>query len=111
LVSAWGLEQSARSGDWSSPAVGDTVLGFAVAEVDPPRVLTLRGRHRFSRYELRFMLKSARLDRVELHARSSAAFPGSLGRVYRTLVIGSRGHVLAVRWILGQIAGRAERDA
>lgn len=110
LVSVWGLEQSAQCGDWDHPAPGDTITGFAVVEVDPPRVLVLRGRHRFSRYELRFTLdESAERDRVELHARSSAEFPGLLGRVYQALVIRSSGHVLAVRRLLTQIARQAER--
>jgi hypothetical protein len=109
LVSAWGLEQSTRSGNWSAPAPGDTITGFAVAEVEPRRCLALRGRHRFSRYELRFTLEGVEPDRVELHALSHAEFPGALGAVYRTLVIGSRGHVLAVRRMLAQVARRAER--
>lgn len=123
LVSAWGLERSRRSGDWGAPVPGDTIVGFEVAEVDPRRLLVLRGRHRFSRYELRFVLEpltggsltggsrpgEPAGERVELHARSYAVFPGPLGLVYRTLVIGTRGHVFAVRRLLAQIARRAER--
>jgi hypothetical protein len=109
LTSAWGLEQTARRGDWNHPAPGDTILGFAVTEADPPRVLTLRGRHRFSSYELQFTLDSREPDRVDLHARTSAEFPGLLGDVYQTLVIRSGGHALAVRRLLAQIGRQAER--
>ncbi len=111
LTSAWGLRQPARTGDWRRPVTGDTVAGFAVAEVDPPRVLTLRGRHRFARYELRFTLERAHPDRVELHARTCAEFPGLRGGVYRALVIGTGGHALVVGRLLGRIARRAERGA
>jgi hypothetical protein len=114
LVSAWGLERGGRTGDWGAPVPGDTIVGFEVAEVEPARLLVLRGRHRFSRYELRFVLEpvageSPSGGRVELHAVSHAEFPGPLGLVYRTLVIGTRGHVFAVRRLLARIAQRAER--
>jgi hypothetical protein len=80
-----------------------------VTESDQPRRLTLRGRHRFSRYEFRFTITPAGPDRVELHARTTAAFPGLLGRTYRALVIGSGGHALVVRRMLVRVADRAER--
>jgi hypothetical protein len=110
LVSAWGLEPPARGGDWSLPAAGHAIPGFVVAEVDPPRLLTLRGRHRFSRYELRFTIEPVGPDRVEVRAGTFAEFPGPLGAIYQGLVIGSRGHALVVRRMLAQIAHRAERD-
>ena len=107
LTSVWGLDPPSGSG-WSDPAPGDAVAGFAVVAVDPPRLLTLRGRHRFSRYEVRFTLSPAAAGRTELHARTAAVFPGLLGRGYRFAVIGSGGHVLAVRRLLAQVAQRAE---
>lgn len=111
LVAAWGLDPPNRTGDWRRPEVGATIPGFAVAETDPPRSLALRGRHRFSRYELRFAIEPVGPDRVEVRAGSSGEFPGPLGTIYRGLVIGSRGHVLAVRHMLARVADRAERDA
>jgi hypothetical protein len=111
LVAAWGLEQAARSGDWiSSVRVGDTVPGFAVAETEAPRLLSLRGRHRFSRYEFRFELDSPHPDRVEIHVRTSAVFPGVHGRIYRALVIGTGGHRIAVQRMLAVIGRRAEEQ-
>lgn len=111
LVSAWGLNPPRRSGDWDRPALGASIPGFAVAEVDAPRLLVLRGRHRFSRYELRFTIAAAGPDQVDLGACSSGEFPGVFGAIYRGLVIGSRGHVLAVRRLLAGIADRAEGEA
>jgi hypothetical protein len=109
LLAAWGLEQPARSGNWvNSVRVGDTIPGFAVAETEPPRLLSLRGRHRFSRYELRFELDWPHPNRVEIHAKTSAVFPGVHGRIYRALVIGTGGHRIAVRRMLTVIARRAE---
>jgi hypothetical protein len=109
LTAAWGLEPRTRSGDWDDPVIGSTIPGFEVAEIDPPRVLTLRGQHRFSRYEFRFTLEDAEPGRVELHARTSAEFPGMLGRTYRALVIGTGGHAVAVRRLLAEVARRAEQ--
>jgi hypothetical protein len=109
LAAAWGLDHRVRTGDWSRPGTGDAIPGFVVAAVDPPRALALRGRHRFSRYEVRFTLEPVAADRVELHATTSAVFPGPLGRAYRLLVIGSGGHAVVVGRLLARVARRAER--
>lgn len=111
LTAAWGLEHRARTGAWDgSVAVGDTLPGFAVAAVEPRYALTLRGRHRFSDYELRFYLEQPSTGATHLHAKTSAAFPGLKGRAYRALVIGTRGHRIAVRRILASVAHTAERQ-
>lgn len=81
---------------------GESVPGFRVAEAEPGRRLVLRGRHRFSSYELTFVL-----DGDRLRAQTRAAFPGVLGKLYRAAVIGTRGHRLITRRMLRQIA-RAE---
>ena len=82
--------------------------GFAVVEENAPRRLALRGRHRFSRYELAFDVDPGP-DGVTLVARTSAVFPGVAGRAYRALVIGSGAHRLLVRRMLKHIARSAER--
>jgi hypothetical protein len=108
IIAAWGLEQFTRHGDWNgSVAVGDTITGFRAAEVERLRLLTLRGRHRFSRYELRFELEPRDTRAVELRAVTSAVFPGPHGRLYRLLVIDSGGHRVAVRRMLSAVADRA----
>lgn len=104
---AWGLQPPRTDGE--RPLVsGSTVPGFRVVEALPGRTLRLEGRHRFSIYRLEFLVEQADGGAV-VRARSYAVFPGALGVVYRVLVIGSRGHVLAVRRMLGAIARRAER--
>ena len=109
LAVAWDLEPRTRTDDWDHPRVGSTIPGFAVAEIEPPRMLTLRGGHRFSRYAFRFTLDDVGPARVALRAHTSAAFPGPLGRIYRALVIGTGGHAVAVRRLLAKVARRAER--
>ena len=84
---------------------GETLPGFRVADAEPGRRLALRGRHRFSEYQLTFLLG----DDGRLRAQTHAAFPGLLGRLYRAAVIGTRMHVLVTRRILGQVAERAAR--
>lgn len=83
--------------------------GFEAAEEIAPRHLALRGRHRFSDYELAFDIDTE-TEGVTLRATTSAVFPGLAGRAYRALVIGSRGHRLAVQQMLASIARAAERD-
>jgi len=83
-------------------SVGQTIPGFRVAAAEPGRRLELRGRHRFSDYQLTFLLDDGRV-----RAETRAAFPGLHGRCYRALVIGTRGHRLATRRLLRQIVARA----
>ena len=90
-------------------AVGSTIPGFRVTEADPPRRLVLEGRHRFSRYALAFRLEPGDDGGTRLGAQTRAAFPGAAGHVYRAAVIGTRGHVVAVRRMLRAVARRAER--
>lgn len=78
---------------------GEAVPGFRVAESEPGRRLALRGRHRFARYALTFVLDGGRLC-----AQTHAEFPGLRGRLYRAAVIGSGGHRLITRRILRQVA-------
>jgi hypothetical protein len=97
-----------EAGEWSpEPRPGAALSGFAVEEVRPGEVLSLRGSHRFARYRLDFELAPADGGRSRLRARSWAEFPGLGGAVYRTLVIRSGGHRLIVRRLLRQVATAA----
>ena len=88
--------------------VGATVPGFRVRGADPPRELRLSGSHHFSRYELDFEIDDLGDGRSRLRAITRAEFPHLRGRLYRGLVIGSGGHVMATRRLLRAIARRAE---
>lgn len=83
-------------------SLDQTLPGFRVVESEPGRKLALRGRHRFSQYQLTFLLDDGRL-----RAQTHAAFPGALGRLYRAAVIGTRGHRIVTRRLLRQVARRA----
>jgi hypothetical protein len=85
---------------------GEAVPGFRVVEAEPGRRLALRGRHRFARYALTFVLEEGRLA-----ALTHAAFPGVTGRLYRAAVIGSGGHRLVTRRLLRQVARAASARA
>ena len=87
---------------------GSTFPGFHVVTAVPGRELALEGRHRFSTYALTFRLDPAGPDRTRLRAESCATFPGVLGGTYRALVLGTRGHVVLMRRMLGSIRDRAE---
>jgi hypothetical protein len=87
---------------------GSTLPGFTVVRAEPGRELALQGRHRFASYALIFRL-AADEHHTTLSAETRAAFPGFGGRVYRGLVIGTRGHVLVVRGLLRAIRSRAEQ--
>ena len=89
--------------------IGSTMPGFVVTRVVKPAVIALAGQHRFSRYGLVFILESTDDDRTLLRAETRAVFPGVTGRIYRALVIGTRGHVLAVHSMLRATRRRAER--
>jgi hypothetical protein len=75
-----------------------------------PTLYALLGAHRFARYALVFCIESIDDgDRSLLRAETRAEFPGTKGRIYRALVIGTRGHVLVVRRLLSAVGRRAER--
>lgn len=108
LAGLWGLTPAQVAGDWkANPRAGDCVPGFSVVTSQAPRILELRGRHRFSRYALTFEIAPAAEGGCRLSARSWAEFPGLAGRAYRALVIGSGGHRLMVRRLLRGIAARS----
>ncbi len=90
-------------------AAGSTFPGFRVSHAEPPSELALEGRHRFSRYRLVFRVDDLGPARSRLRAETRAVFPAAAGRLYRALVIGTRGHVLVVRRLLSSVRQRAER--
>ena len=90
-------------------AEGSTTPGFRVTAAVPGSHLELTGRHRFSTYALTFRIDPDGPGRSRLRAESRADFPGVTGGAYRLLVVGTRGHVLAVRRMLAAIAAEAER--
>jgi hypothetical protein len=90
-------------------AEGSSLPGFHVAAARAPLELALAGSHRFSDYELIFRLDDLGGSRTRLRAETRAEFPGVKGSVYRAMVIGTRGHVLVTRRLLGVAKRRAER--
>lgn len=110
LVSrALGCRQTQAAG--KPGAIGSTIPGFIVTRAIEPAVLALMGEHRWSDYALIFRLEPAARSAgaTRLVAETRAVFPGRSGAVYRLLVIGARGHVVAARGILGAVRRRAER--
>jgi hypothetical protein len=89
-------------------AAGSALPGFHVESAERPRELALAGNHRFSDYLLIFHLDELDSGRTRLRAETRALFPGLKGAVYRTLVIGTRAHVLVTRRLLGAVKQRAE---
>ncbi len=105
---ALGCHPADTRGEWADgPRVGASLPGFCVAESTAPARLALEGRHRFSTYALIFELDAVDVGRSRVRAITRADFPGPLGRLYRALVVGSRGHRIVVRRMLAQIAARA----
>ena len=88
---------------------GSTVPGFHVVAADAPGELSLAGRHHFSDYALIFRLDEVSGDGTRLRAESRAVFPGFRGALYRMLLMGTGGHVLATRRMLAAVKRRAER--
>jgi len=90
-------------------AAGSAFPGFHVEVAEPGRELALTGGHRFSAYALTFRFDELDGEKTRLRAETRAAFPGFKGSVYRTLVIGTQGHVLATNRMLSAVKRRAER--
>jgi hypothetical protein len=102
-----GCQPSETSGDPGQ--IGSTIPGFTVTRSVEPAVLALVGEHRFARYALIFRIDEFAEGPVRLRAETRAEFPRTQGRIYRALVIGTRGHLLAVRSILRRVRKHAER--
>jgi hypothetical protein len=107
LSALLGTEPARSSGE--PFAVGSTVPGFRVTEAITGERLTFAGRHRFSRYMLRFTLE-AQAETTVLAASSYAVFPGLHGRVYRGMVIGSGAHKALVNRMIDRVRQDAERS-
>ena len=109
VARALGCHPAEASGE--PGVIGSTIPGFVVARAVRPAVLALEGEHRYARYALITRLEPSQGGRLPtiLVAESRAEFPGATGRAYRALVIGSRGHVLAVRSMLRGVRRNAER--
>jgi hypothetical protein len=88
---------------------GSALPGFHVAVARRPAELVLVGAHRFSNYALIFRLERLGEGRTRIRAETRAEFPGLRGAIYRSLVIGTRLHVLATRRILTGVKRNAER--
>jgi hypothetical protein len=99
-------EPAIRSGD--PLLAGSTLPGFTVVRAEPGKELALGGHHRFSSYALIFRLVAGERH-TTLSAETRATFPGAGGRVYRRLVIGTRGHILVVRALLRATRRRAQQ--
>jgi hypothetical protein len=91
-------------------AVGSTLPGFRVTTATPGSELVLEGRHLFSAYAMILRLDPVGTGRCRLRAETRATFAGPQGAVYRTLVIGTRGHALAMRRLLQGVRRRAENS-
>ena len=91
--------------------IGSTIPGFIVTRAVPPAVLALMGEHRYSRYALVFRITERSDAPSLLSAETRAEFPGRSGSVYRGLVIGSRGHVLATGSLLRSVRRTAKQRA
>ena len=110
-VLATALACADRTSIGDPEAVGATLPGFRVARSELPRTWALEGEHHFARYALSFYVDQVDDTRSRVRAESRAVFPDRQAAVYRALVIGSLGHVIAVRSLLRGIKRHAESDA
>ena len=100
----------AELSEWDRPGVGSSIPGFQIVQADAPHLLVLAGRHRFSRYGIVLRIEPVN-GRTTCRFESRAAFPGLHGRLYRFAVVGTHGHVVAVRRLLSAIRRTAELRA
>jgi hypothetical protein len=91
-------------------AAGSRLPGFHVSSALADHELALVGSHRFSRYALIFRLQPMGAGRCRVSAETRAEFPGAVGRLYRALVIGTRGHVAVVRLMLAAVRRTARQQ-
>lgn len=89
-------------------AQASTIPGFRVTVANPGSELVLVGRHYFSTYALIFRLEKIDVVRSRLNAESRASFPGFAGKIYKLLIIGTHGHIAAIRRLLSAVSSRSE---
>ena len=104
-----GCEPATRVG-WDRPAIGSSVPGFRIVELERPELFVIAGRHRFAVYGIVIRIEKL-ADGTRCRLESRANFPGLHGRIYRGAVIGSAGHVVGVRRILCKISREAEQPS
>jgi hypothetical protein len=109
VATALGCAETEVSGE--PGRIGSTFPGFVVTRVIEPAALALMGRHRFSHYGLVFSLEATKDEQTLLRAETRANFPGLKGKIYRTAVIGTHGHVVVVKRLLNAVKRRAEKGA
>ena len=107
-VFAAGMSCADRGSSGKPDEVGAAFPGFHVVRSEPPFLWGLEGSHRFSTYFLEFRVDSIGPARCAVHAESRARFHGLPGTLYRTAVIGTGGHALAVGRLLARIKAAAE---
>jgi hypothetical protein len=88
--------------------VGSAFPGFHVVRSEPPFVWGLEGSHRLSTYSLEFRVVGIGPARSAVHAESRAEFHGLPGAFYRTAIIGTGGHAVAVGLLLARMKSAAE---
>jgi hypothetical protein len=81
--------------------------GFVLDEARPPERFAMKGRHLFAVYRWTFELDDEGPHCTRVRSATWANFPGLHGKIYRALVIGTRGHRVVVRLALKRIAARA----
>jgi hypothetical protein len=101
----------AESNGLASHVLGAERPGFVVAEVVPPATYALAGRHRFARYQLVFRIGQRGVGQSRLTAETFASFPGTGGRLYRTLLMTAKSHAIVMWTIMRVLRRRAERTA
>lgn len=94
------------AGDLHHP--GGTLPGFVVCRSIAPVMFAMIGSHRFANYAIVIRIDLLPGQRSRARLESRADFPGAKGRLYKALVVGTRGHVIAVRMILRILKRRAE---
>jgi hypothetical protein len=86
----------------------EDVGAFHVARSERPTLVVLGGSHRFSRYELVCRIEPSEGGSV-VRFETWAEFPGLGGKLYRAAVIGTGGHRIGMRLLLGSLRRRIER--
>jgi hypothetical protein len=103
----WGADP-AESNGLASHVIGAERPGLVVCEVVTSTTLAARGRHRFAVYQIVFSVAPQSASSSVLTVETFAAFPGTLGQLYRRLVVDLGPHAVVMRLALRYLRRRAE---